>query len=1462
MARASSPIGEQRGKRRAPLGARGAFVLVCLTFAIAFLLAGCTKVLGDFKLGATKPPPPVDAGMEAGSLDIVVTPIDGLRTTEWGGRASFTIFLKTAPRANVVITFHSSNLAEGEVKPDSVTFTPANWSAPQTVYVTGVQDDNVADGNAIYDVVTSPAASDDPHFQGMDPPDVALLNVDDETPGFIVAPTGGLTTGEWGGTATFTVVLTAAPRDIVTVDLSSAVPNEAKVMPASLAFSPTNYRSPQTVTVIGVDDPDIDGPQTVQIVTAPAKSSSDSAYDRMNLPDVQVVNLDDESAGVSITPVAGLMTSEKGISSAFSVVLHTEPTGDVTIPFSSSNTKEGTVSPAKLIFNAVNWRAPQTVTVFGVDDDLPDGNQPFKLVVAQLESMDERYRMIDPPDLDIVNIDNESAWVVITPQSGLVTSEDGLSATFSAALASQPEGEVTLDFSSSAPTESILNPRRVTFTPRNWYAPQIITVTGVEDTPPAIDGDVAYYIRGTIDVASSDPGYGALPPVEINLVNLDNDTPGIHITPLDGLSTTEAGGKATFSVALRSKPTGNVRIDLTSGNPAEGSVFPATLTFTQFNYNAPQKVTVTGADDMRRDGNQRYSIITAPAVSNDDGYKNLDAPNVTVVNLDDDSPNIVVIRSGDLTTTESGGIATFALRLATVPSGPVAISVSSTNAAEGDVTPGVLNFSPANWSLPQTVTVTGKDDPVADGTQPYRVFIAPATTLDPDYQGMDAEDISAVNIDDETVGVIVSAEASLTTTEAGGTATFSVVLGSPPMHPVTVTLLSNRPTEGTVSPPTMTFNPINWRAPQIATVTGVDDMTADGHQPFTVILPRAASMDSLYNGLKPSDVHVVNLDDESPGVNVVAARDLTTTEYGSTAEFTVVLTAPPAADITIALRSSLPTEGTVSPATLVFTATDWNAPQVVTVTGVDDMAGDGPRSYKIVLDPPTGDPTYASIDPSDVDLINLDNDTPGIHVLPPKIATTTESGGFATFGVYLMSRPTDVVTVPLSSNSIEGALSHNALRFTAANWATPQWVTVTGSDDMIADGDVPYKIAVGPVLLASGGYQGRRGNDVLLVNLDDDTAGFAVSAAQGFTTEGGISTTFTVALTTKPTEAVTVPIASTRPSEGMPLASSLVFTPSNWNAPQTVTVRGIDDRVVDGDQVYRVTIGPSASGDGSSTSGDANYKGKRAFPITIRNLDDDGAAIRVTAAPDLRTTEAGGTATFTVVLASAPGAPVSVPLVSLDTSEGTITSPANGTLTFTAANWSIAQTVTVTGADDPDADGSMPYSIRVGPASGDTRYVGRMAADIKLTNVDNDSPGVTISGASNLTTTEAGGVATFRMVLNMAPTAGVRFAMRSSRPEEGTLTTDAVLFTVDDWNVPQTVTITGQQDTIADGNQVYAIRIDPAASSDQQGYSGLVVDQIPVINLDDDIPPPALNKQRRPSVKPRRDSISEAQPPR
>ena len=111
----------------------------------------------------------------------------------------------------------------------------------------------------------------------------------------------------------------------------------------------------------------------------------------------------------------------------------------------------------------------------------------------------------------------------------------------------------------------------------------------------------------------------------------------------------------------------------------------------------------------------------------------------------------------------------------------------------------------------------------------------------------------------ETAGFTVSS-ISGNTTEAGGTATFTVKLNIQPTANVTIGVSSSDTTEGTVSPSLLTFTSANWNANQTVTVTGVNDSLDDGNQSYTVVLAAASSSDSGYSGLNPNDVSVTNTD--------------------------------------------------------------------------------------------------------------------------------------------------------------------------------------------------------------------------------------------------------------------------------------------------------------------------------------------------------------------------------------------------------------------------------------------------------------------------------------------------------------------------------------------------------------------------------------------------------------------------
>jgi len=101
-------------------------------------------------------------------------------------------------------------------------------------------------------------------------------------------------------------------------------------------------------------------------------------------------------------------------------------------------------------------------------------------------------------------------------------------------------------------------------------------------------------------------------------------------------------------------------------------------------------------------------------------------------------PGFAVTTTNGLTTTGSGGKASFTMALRTAPSAVVTLSVNSSDLAKGVASPGMLIFDANDWYLPQTVTVTGQNG-APDGS--YSVVLSPAMSADPGYDGLDPEDL-------------------------------------------------------------------------------------------------------------------------------------------------------------------------------------------------------------------------------------------------------------------------------------------------------------------------------------------------------------------------------------------------------------------------------------------------------------------------------------------------------------------------------------------------------------------------------------------------------------------------------------------------------------------------------------------------------------------------------------------------
>ncbi|MGK5094207.1 Calx-beta domain-containing protein [Deltaproteobacteria bacterium TL4] len=213
------------------------------------------------------------------------------------------------------------------------------------------------------------------------------------------------------------------------------------------------------------------------------------------------------------------------------------------------------------------------------------------------------------------------------------------------------------------------------------------------------------------------------------------------------------------------------------------------------------------------------------------------------------------------------------------------------------------------------------------------------------------------------------------TTEATGTATFTVKLTSEPTANVVIEVVTSDTTEGTVSPSSLTFTPTNWNANKTVTVTGVNDDVADGNQNYMVQLTinSGNTMDtSGYASMNPDDVSLTNTDNDSPGF-IISAISGNTTEAIETATFTVK-PSEPTGNVVIDIVMSDTTEGVVGPSSITISTSNWNTEQTVIVTGVDDDITDGNISYGIQLtinsDSNEDTSGYKSLNPEDVSVIN------------------------------------------------------------------------------------------------------------------------------------------------------------------------------------------------------------------------------------------------------------------------------------------------------------------------------------------------------------------------------------------------------------------------------------------------------------------------------------------------------------
>ena len=344
---------------------------------------------------------------------------------------------------------------------------------------------------------------------------------------------------------------------------------------------------------------------------------------------------------------------------------------------------------------------------------------------------------------------------------------EGGSRSYNVALETKPSETVRVRIEESFTSFANLeyHPEILFFTPENYNVPQTVTVSAPRDYPSNVSATLHHIPSGS--------GYRVIADLPVTVLDVDAGVAGVIVSET-ALSIAGNGGTASYTVALRSRPSDDVHIVARPDDKYLTMPEPMQLMFTPSNWDTPRTVTVTAMGDGSDDTSLRFTTLNHFAFSDDPDYDDIAVPSVelTVTGAagsggDEDDAETAVVEPGDggagvsisetsLSVSESGGIATYVVSLDRAPDADVYVWVETGDGGAAVVSPDWLLFTPSNWATPQTVAVIGiDDDDLNTGGARTATARHLATSNDPAFDGVGIASVSVTVTDDDGVSVPV-----------------------------------------------------------------------------------------------------------------------------------------------------------------------------------------------------------------------------------------------------------------------------------------------------------------------------------------------------------------------------------------------------------------------------------------------------------------------------------------------------------------------------------------------------------------------------------------------------------------------------------------------------------------------------------------------------------------------------------
>ena len=588
---------------------------------------------------------------------------------------------------------------------------------------------------------------------------------------------------------------------------------------------------------------------------------------------------DNDERGVQISPAS--LTVPEGGEATYTVVLTSQPTGEVTVtPSLGSGDTDVTVSAA-LIFDATTWDQAQAVTVSAAQD--ADAANDTATIQHAVSGADYETNEVTADDVSVAVDDDETSLALTVDPAALDEHGGAASVTVTGTLDGVTRDEPTTltvkvgaadDAAVKGTDYTAVNDLILTIPSGEASGTATFTLTAIDDF---IDERVeAVSITGTIE----DDGFEV---IGTTVSIADNDERGVQISPAS--LTVPEGGDETYTLVLTSKPSGEVTVTPSLGSGDTDVTVSAALIFDATTWDQAQAVTVSAAQDA--DAANGTATIRHAVSGADYETNEVTADDVSVTVDDDETSLALTVDPAALD--EHGGAASVTVTGTldgVTRDEPTTLTVR-VGAADDAAVKGtdytavndlILTIPSGEASGTATFTLTAIDDFIDERVEAVSI----TGTIEDD--GFEVIGTTVSIADNDERGVQIS-PASLTVPE-GGDETYTAVLTSQPTGEVTVTpSLGSGDTDVTVSA-ALIFDATTWDQAQTVTVSAAQDADAASD---TATIRHAVSGADYGAGSVTADDVSVTVDDADTAVTLTA-NPAALDEHGGGARVTVTAT--------------------------------------------------------------------------------------------------------------------------------------------------------------------------------------------------------------------------------------------------------------------------------------------------------------------------------------------------------------------------------------------------------------------------------------------------------------------------------------------------------------------------------------------------------------------------------------------